>query len=200
MWDMPPTDHIYGVRSWDQQQLATPYFEVLGSRYLTQRSLPQTTAHGLSSEATAPWSRSRTSGKRMKRRSRHISTRKKIFVHTTTQFACGKAFKRRLKMQHERGLVWGLDQIPFPSIFLSRRAFSSRGIIKGVQDTSLCIRRIWVSALLAFLGGFHVSLKTGGVVRLERSSPSKSFLARTKKLRTLVFDLLVNFVPSRSSP
>ena len=150
---MPPTDHIYGVRSWDQQQLATRYFEVFDSRYVTQRSLSQTTAYELRSEATAPWSRSRTSRKRMKRRSRHISTRKKSLYIQQTQFACGKAFKRRLKRQHERGLVWGLDQIPFLSIFLSRRAFSSRGIIEGVQDTSLCIRRIWVSALLAFLGG-----------------------------------------------
>ena len=126
---MPPTDHIYGVRSWDQQQLATRYFEVFDSRYVTQRSLSQTTAYELSSEATAPWSRSRTSRKRMKRRSRHISTRKKsLYIQQPNSHAARRS-KGVEKRRHERGLVWGFGSDTF--LFLSRRAFSSRGIIEG---------------------------------------------------------------------
>jgi hypothetical protein len=110
-----------------------------------ERSLGRTTAYEMDIclQAIGLRRQEAACSRRMKRRSRHISTRKKLCTYNNP-FACGKAFKRRSKRRHDRNHGVGFGRIPF--LFLSRQGLLSKGDLK-VYDMGLRIRRIWDLAL-----------------------------------------------------
>jgi hypothetical protein len=110
--DLPPWD--LHMRSPSLTPAAAPT-EAIASQKLAKRSSFRVTAYQLDfcSHEALLWRQEAACSKRMKRRSRHIRTRKSLYI---LPFACGKAFNRRSRGRHERKFwVRVLDRylIPF---------------------------------------------------------------------------------------
>jgi hypothetical protein len=128
-----------GIRSWNQQQLATRCTEVIALQYLAERSLSRTTAYELysrldiSNSLKVSTSRTSATNEEEVTTHKHEGEKKSLYIKTTTHPHAAKAFKRRFKERatYERSLmVCGFrNRYLFScSIFLSRRVFSIEGI------------------------------------------------------------------------